>query len=306
MKISFYELFDLMAEEALELLSEDTSDSDVTSSSEVISDRSSMDSSSKDAADRESRFFSSEATINGVLEMIGQKENSHTHTFKKKKIKRRLLLAAIIGAGLSAAAVAFADQPIILNGVFQRGGAEEINDANRVYVGRKLKAGDVEVLKESEIREEAADGASSWKEWEKQDEMPSFIKSIESEENLPYAVDTFESKKEDGYYKTPEVIFMNNAMVIFTKEGRKGWKLKKGQTLHFETEEYPSEVTGGRGQAIIYTYILDGKLMNKDYSSHGLSQKYDLKAEESGEYYLCLIGASSDSISIKSGRLYVE
>ena len=44
MKISFYELFDLMAEDALELLSEDTPDSETQSSSE--------------------------ATINGVLEMI--------------------------------------------------------------------------------------------------------------------------------------------------------------------------------------------------------------------------------------------
>ncbi len=94
----------------------------------------------------------------------------------------------------------------------------------------------------------------------------------------------------------------------FTKEGNKGWKLKKGQTLHFETEEYPSEVNQGRGQAIIYTYILDGKLMNKDYGDgrRGISQNYDLKAEKSGEYYLCLTGASSDPISIKSGRLYVE
>ncbi len=311
MKISFYELFDLMAEEALELLSEDTSDSDASSSEEVISDRSLLDSSSKDTADRESRLFSSETTINGVLEMIGQEESLHVHVFKKKKIKLKLLLVALIGAGLSAAAVALADQPIILNGFFQRAGAEEINDANRVYVGKELKAGQAEVRKESEIREKAAAGVSSKKESEITYQMPDFIKSIESDDpfNFPYAMDTFESKKEDGYYTIPEVIFTNNSMVIFTKEGAKGWKLKKGQTPHFEAEEYPSQAIGGRGQAIIYTYTLDGKLMNKDYSGHGrygLSQKYALKAEKSGEYYLCLIGASSDSISIKSGRLYVE
>lgn len=282
MKISFYELFDLMAEEALELLPEDTPDSETQSSSE--------------------------ATINGVLEMISQKERPRV--FKKKKMIRRLLLAAVIGIGVSAAAVAVANQPIILNGVLLRIGAEEINDANRAYVGKEMRAGHTagKVQRESEIREEAAAGTSSRMEAERTYELPDFIKGIESYEKLPYAMDTFESKKEDGYDTTPEIIFTNNAMVIFTKEGNKGWKLKKGQTLHFETEEYPSEVNQGRGQAIIYTYILDGKLMNQDYGDgrRGLSQKYDLKAEKSGEYYLCLIGASSDPISIKSGRLYVE
>lgn len=281
MKISFYELFDLMAEDALELLSEDTPDSETQSSSE--------------------------ATINGVLEMISQKERPHV--FKKKKMIRRLLLVAVIGIGVSAAAVALANQPIILNGVLLRIGAEEINDANRAYVGKEMKAGHTaEVRRESEIREEAAAGTSSRLESERTYELPDFIKGIESYEKLPYAMDTFESKKEDGYYTTPEIIFTNNAMVIFTKEGNKGWKLKRGQTLHFETEEYPSEVNQGRGQAIIYTYILDGKLMNKDYGDgrRGISQNYDLKAEKSGEYYLCLTGASSDPISIKSGRLYVE
>lgn len=281
MKISFYELFDLMEEEALELLPEDTPDSETQSSSE--------------------------ATINGVLEMISQKERPHV--FKKKKMIRRLLLVAVIGIGVSAAAVALANQPIILNGVLLRIGAEEINDANRAYVGKEMKAGHTaEVRRESEIREEAAAGTSSRLESERTYELPDFIQGIESYEKLPYAMDTFESKKEDGYYTTPEIIFTNNAMVIFTKEGNKGWKLKKGQTLHFETEEYPSEVNQGRGQAIIYTYILDGKLMNKDYGDgrRGISQNYDLKAEKSGEYYLCLTGASSDPISIKSGRLYVE
>lgn len=297
MKISFYELFDLMAEEALELLSEEMAEGTASPSSE----------DTEDATDRDSTFFSAETTINGVLEMISQKE--HPHVTKKKKAKFRLLLVAVIGAGLSAAAVALADQPIIINGIFQKPGAEEINDTNQEYVGKGLKAADVTVDSLAKAREEAASRVKKPKKPEIRYEIPGFIKSIESEEHLPYAMDTFEARKENGYYTTPEVIFTNNAMVIFTKEGNKGWKLKKGQTLHFKAEEYPSEVTWGRGQAIIYTHILDGKLMNQEYDGHGrhgLSQKYDLPAEKDGEYYLCLIGASSDSISLKNGRLYVD
>lgn len=297
MKISFYELFDLMAEEVLELLSEDMAEGTTSPSSE----------DTEGATDRDSTFFSAETTINGVLEMISQKE--HPHVIKKKKAKIRLLLVAVIGAGLSAAAVALADQPIIIDGIFQKAGAEEINDTNRDYVGKRLMAADATVVSLEEFRKEEASGLKKQIKPEIQYEMPDFIKSIESEEHFPYAMDIFEAKKEDGYYTTPEVIFTNNAMVIFTKEGNKGWKLKKGQTLHFEVEEYPSEVTWGRGQVIIYTHILNGKLMNEEYEGHSryeLSQKYDLQAEKDGEYYLCLIGASSDSISIKNGRLYVD
>lgn len=294
MKISFYELFDLMAEEALELLSEDTPDGGARSSLEA-------------APGRDCPSSSAEATIKGVLEMINQRE--HPHVFKKKKAIFRFLLAAVIGAGLSAAAVALADQPIIIDGIFQKPGAEEINDTNREYVGKRLMAADVTVVSLAEIREEAASRVKRRKKPEIQYEMPGFIKNIESEEHLPYAMDTFEAKKEDGYYMTPEVIFTNNAMVIFTKEGNRGWKLKKGQTLHFEAEEYPSEINWGRGQTIIYTHIMNGKLMNEEYEGRGrheLLQKYDLQAEKDGEYYLCLVGASSDSISIKNGRLYVD
>lgn len=294
MKISFYELFDLMAEDALELLSEDMAES--TASPE----------DTEDTTDRDSTFFSAETTINGVLKMISQKESPHV--LKKKKAKFRLLLVAVIGAGLSAA-VALADQPIIIDGIFQKAGAEEINDSNRDYVGKRLMAPDVTVKSLEEVRKEQASRLNKQTKPEIQYEIPGLIKSIESEEHLPYAMDLFEAEKEDGYYTTPEVIFTHNAMVIFTKEGNKGWKLKKGQTLHFEAEEYPSEVTWGRGQVIIYTHILNGKLMNEEYEGHGrhgLYQKYDLKAEKDGEYYLCLIGASSDSISIKNGRLYVD
>ena len=283
MKISFYELFDLMAEEALELLSEDTPDSETQSSSE--------------------------ATINGVLEMISQKERPHV--FKKKKMIRRLLLVAVIGIGVSAAAVAVANQPIILNGVLLRIGAEEINDANRAYVGKRLRVDDVTVMSEEELRKEDASRLKKQKKQEIQYEIPDFINSIESEEHLlPYTMDTFEAEKKDGYYKTPEVIFTHNAMVIFTKEGNRGWKLKKGQTLHFEVEEYPSEENWkGGGQCIIYMYVWNGKLMNQyreDCGRNELLQKYDLQAEKDGEYYLCLIGASFDSTSIKNGRLYVD
>lgn len=296
MKISFYELFDLMAEDALELLSEDMAES--TASPEDV----------EGTTDRDSTFFSAETTINGVLKMISQKESPHV--LKKKKAKFRLLLAAVIGAGLSAAAVALADQPIIIDGIFQKAGAEEINDSNRDYVGKRLMASDVTVKSLEEFRKEQASRLNKQTKPEIQYEIPGLIKSIESEEHLPYAMDLFEAKKEDGYYTTPEVIFTHNAMVIFTKEGNKGWKLKKGQTLHFEAEEYPFEQSWGRGQPIIYTYILDGKLMNKDYDfdclSNELLQKYDLQVKKDGEYYLCLLGVHSDSTSIKKGRLYVD
>ena len=48
---------------------------------------------------------------------------------------------------------------------------------------------------------------------------------------IPATIDEFPVREADGEYRTPEVIFGNGAMVIFTKEDGSGWDLKKGETL---------------------------------------------------------------------------
>lgn len=106
----------------------------------------------------------------------------------------------------------------------------------------------------------------------------------------------------------PEFIFTNDSMVILKKEDSSGWDLKKGESLQIQLELYPSEININkvRGQSIRYQYVYDGKLMKEFDSEQGLSQNYELKASKSGEYYICLVGGSSDPITIKSGKIYLS
>lgn len=54
-------------------------------------------------------------------------------------------------------------------------------------------------------------------------------------------------------------------------------------------------------------YICNGRLMNEDpVSKQALDLRFELQTEQTGEYYICLVGASSDSISLKEGTIYTE
>ena len=37
-----------------------------------------------------------------------------------------------------------------------------------------------------------------------------------------------------------------------------------------------------------------------------LNQTFELTAEKSGEYYICLLGVSSDPISLKEGKIVIK
>ena len=125
---------------------------------------------------------------------------------------------------------------------------------------------------------------------------------------IPKSITHFAVKGNGNSCTTPEIIFDNGVMVIFTKEDGSGWHLKKGETLVFESTEYPSEinaVTPDKGQCVGFYYVFNNTLMRKSETSlRELDLKYELTAEQDGEYYICLIGASSDPISLMEGKIY--
>lgn len=97
-------------------------------------------------------------------------------------------------------------------------------------------------------------------------------------------------------------------MVILKKADGSGWYLQKGEWLEFQVELYPSDINSGsdKGQSIIYQYILNGKLMEQSSSEDELTQGYSIKAEKSGEYYICMTAASSDPVSLKQGKILIK
>lgn len=272
MKISYYEAFDFIAEEAVELLAEDVSN----------------DSVMKD--------FPLDATINDVMKNV-------SIVRKKRKSKStwtiRLLVAIFVILALSTTVFAITQRLLVKDG-----GAELLTDSNRDLSGRELTAEaaindtDGNIIDKSEApKYESYD----WK-------TSSVIKSVEKDAHIPRVISEFIVQDEGDFFTTPEIVFTNDCMVILKKENGSGWHLKKGEQLEFKVELYPSEINSGsgKGQGIIYQYVLNGKLMEQSSSDNKLVQSYSIKAEKTGEYFICLTGGSSDPISLKQGKIIIK
>ena len=179
-------------------------------------------------------------------------------------------------------------------------GAALIDDSNRHLVGKGLH-GEGQIIgadEEIEVPDEPSDGI-----WE----TTARIKSYKNVSISPNSITEFAVSGDAGQYITPEIIFGNNDLVIFEQEDGSGWELNEGETLMIQATEYEAETNGGNGQGIMYFYICDGEILDgKSEPRKELNQTFELTAEKSGEYYICLLGVSSDPISLKEGKIVIK
>lgn len=132
----------------------------------------------------------------------------------------------------------------------------------------------------------------------------STIKSIPSELHLDSAlISDFITKEKDDVYITPEIILTNGSIGVFTKEDGSGWLLNKGDSLTFNFNKYESKAV--KNQNSVIGYVVNGKMV-KGEGFKDLSGNYKTIADESGEYYIYVLGSSSDYLSFKEGRIIVE
>ena len=283
MKVSYYDLFDMIAEDAGKLLSQ-------AEQSPIHPENYSPDATI--------------ATVRGkIKETEGHKKRTHKNTFRL-----RLLIAAVILLSLSGIAFAAYQYDLF------RDGAALITDENRDLVGKEMYMSASVYDKDGNLV--SGPGLAPEPTLEDVMKKTDIIKDIEPAAGtnepfpLPHSVTHFAVKGNGNSCTTPEIIFDNGVMVIFTKEDGSGWHLKKGETLAFESTEYPSEinaVTPDKGQCVGFYYVFNNTLMRKsDTSLRELDLKHELTAEQDGEYYICLIGASSDPISLMEGKIYVR
>lgn len=253
MKINYYEAFELIADEAIELLAD------------------------HDGNDEIAKRYLPEITIQTIVKK------------KQKKItwSKRFLIAAVIIMLVSSISFALSEE-----------GAELITKLNSYMAGQEGKAvasvydqnGN---LISGPLRKELTEDV--WK-------TGSVIRSSENDNCLPGSITEFQVDEVNGRFVTPAIIFWNSDMVIFTKKDGSGWKLKKGETLQFKAEEYASKINDGEGQTIDYGYVWNNCLRGKAFTMCGeIQQKYEITAEEEGEYYICMINYTSDPISLKRG-----
>lgn len=130
------------------------------------------------------------------------------------------------------------------------------------------------------------------------------IKSIDPEMRLDSAlISEFTVKEENTVCTTPEIIGTNGSISVFTKEDGSGWMLNKGQVLTLNFNKYNSKVI--EHQTVIIGYVLNGKMVSgKNFSE--LSGSYKITADESGEYYIYIVNASSDYVAFKEGSITIS
>lgn len=276
MKLSMYEAFDLIAEEAVELLAEYDRTGDAV------------------------HEYSAETTIRAVL---GNRKKAVKKHSWKRTWKVCLLAAVLIMTAVSS--ISFSR----FRGNMRRiDGAELVDETNRDLVGKEMTViptiqdAEGNIVNAEELYEAYGDPDPDQFNWR----VSSVIRRVQKGAFIPRTIDEFAVREADGEFRTPEVIFENGAMVIFTKEDGSGWHLKKGETLRMDVEEYPSEDGFGNGQGIMFCFIFKGMLMERHEPQNGLELSLALTAKKEGEYYFGIVGASFDPITFKEGKIYVE
>lgn len=128
------------------------------------------------------------------------------------------------------------------------------------------------------------------------------IKSIDDKMQIESEpISEFIVKEENDKYITPEIIAPNASISVFTKkDGTGGWRLNKGEELKINFNKYKSQIVDK--QNAIIGYVVNGKMINGEVFSD-LSGSYKLTANESGEYYIYIVNASSEYLAFKEGSI---
>lgn len=98
---------------------------------------------------------------------------------------------------------------------------------------------------------------------------------------------------------TPEVIVPNGSAAIFGKTDNAGWMCSEGEDLVYQFEKYPSEIGE---QTLVVGYILDG-VMYPGEKFLEIKGEYKCEIEQTGEYFIYVINASSDPLALKCGNV---
>jgi hypothetical protein len=128
------------------------------------------------------------------------------------------------------------------------------------------------------------------------------IKQINEENFIPSSIVEFKTKEENGVFISPEIITINGSISVLTNPNGGGWYLKAGDKIGYAFQKYESEVIAN--QKLLIGFIKDG-VLNKGQEFNQLKGDYTLTIEESGEYHVFLLNASSDTIALKDGYLNI-
>ena len=172
-----------------------------------------------------------EAAVSGKSGVTGRKEKSCRTGFLPAKWKwNRVFAAALV---LTVCIAGFACTAQRERRALRDGGAELIDDSNRYAVGKEQQAGPAAIYDKYGNwvnKEDFKDILPPDNTWEHRliDRVDGTEERMQSP---PSTITEFVTKEENGTYVTPEILFTNGCVVIFTKPDGSGWELEEGETL---------------------------------------------------------------------------
>lgn len=215
-------------------------------------------------------------------------------TFRYKRILKTvclILLITIIPVPVKAA----------INFIFTQ--TTLLNDSNRNLIGTEIIDKNYIVYSNGTYKNAKGDVVDFDELSKYQEKLPDnrIINEVRLENFLPSSiVEIVTSNISKDSYNLPEIMLVNSSVCVLTKEDGTGWNLKKGDTLEYNFEKYKSNISAK--QTLIVGYVKDG-VMYSGQSFIDLKDSYVLKAEDDGEYYVYLLSASSDYLTLKDGQL---
>lgn len=123
------------------------------------------------------------------------------------------------------------------------------------------------------------------------------VKEIDDPVIKPSSFAEIRSERHFGRsYAYPPIILVNNSPCILTDDNGEGWYLDEGDTINVEITE--DKIVGLRKQNMIIGCIQDG-VLKSGVQLKEISDGYKLTAKDSGTYYIYLLSASSDYLTLE-------
>lgn len=181
-------------------------------------------------------------------------------------------------------------------------GSDMIDGKNTMLVRANLIDNENAMLIGKEVQDDtpfiAIEGAQEKPGAAYDTEVNEVVESFADELLQPINIANFETVDN----ATPEVIIPNGSAATFGQSDVMGWMCNIGDELVYRFEKYPSEVVDR--QTLVVGFILNGE-MHPGEKFLDLDGEYRHKVEENGEYFIYVVNAASDPLSLKNGDIYI-
>ncbi|MBP3758835.1 MAG: hypothetical protein J6I83_03215 [Firmicutes bacterium] len=219
--------------------------------------------------------------------------NKKRDNIRVKGAWRLRLIAALV-----ALAVAAVPCYALIGGKLSRSAV--INDGNKYFVGSQVDDDYYIIIDEdgnyrdSHGNEGSLEDIISKNELHKDSEK---VKEIEDNVLNPASyVEIAGEKGSDGSVRYPAIILINNSVCILTNNAGDGWNLDKGESL--KVKIIKEDAGSARKRNMIVGYIQDG-VLKKGEALNSDECECVFTAEVAGEYYIYLLSASSDYLTLE-------